>query len=136
MRLIERTACLSEMMEVADTPDIRVIIGVRRSGKSKLMEAVAQKISERQPHANIIRINYNLTGFEGVMEYRPMEGYVESRYMPGRQNYLLIDEVQMCEPFEKALNSLHARERCSMFVTSSNAFLQSSDLATLFVGRT
>lgn len=136
MKLIERTAYLSEMLELADTPDIKVITGVRRSGKSKLLEALAQKISERQPDANIIRINYNLTDFEDILDYRSMEAYVEERYVPGRQNYLFIDEVQMCRSFEKAINSLHAREKYSIFVTGSNAFLQSSDLATLFVGRT
>lgn len=136
MKLIERTTYLSEMLELADTPDIKVITGVRRSGKSKLMETLAQKIVERQPDANIIHINYNLTDFEGIMEYRSMEAYVEERYAPNRQNYLLIDEVQMCASFEKAINSLHAREKYSIFITGSNAFLQSSDLATLFVGRT
>lgn len=136
MKLIERTTYLSEMLELADTPDIKVITGVRRSGKSKLMEALAQEIVERQPDANIIHINYNLTDFESIMEYRSMEAYVEERYIPSRQNYLLIDEVQMCASFEKAINSLHAREKYSIFITGSNAFLQSSDLATLFVGRT
>lgn len=136
MKLIERTTYLSEMLELADTPDIKVITGVRRSGKSKLMETLAQKIVERQPDANIIHINYNLTDFESIMEYRSMEAYVEERYAPNRQNYLLIDEVQMCVSFEKAINSLHAREKYSIFITGSNAFLQSSDLATLFVGRT
>ena len=136
MKLIERTTYLSEMLKLADTPDIKVITGVRRSGKSKLMETLAQKIVERQPDANIIHINYNLTDFESIMEYRSMEAYVEKRYAPNRQNYLLIDEVQMCASFEKAINSLHAREKYSIFITGSNAFLQSSDLATLFVGRT
>lgn len=136
MKLIERTTYLSEMLELADTPDIKVITGVRRSGKSKLIEALAQEIVERQPDANIIHINYNLTDFESIMEYRSMEAYVEERYAPNRQNYLFIDEVQMCASFEKAINSLHAREKYSIFITGSNAFLQSSDLATLFVGRT
>ena len=136
MKLIERTTYLSEMLGLADTPDIKVITGVRRSGKSKLMEALAQEIVERQPDANIIHINYNLTDFESIMEYRSMEAYVEERYALNRQNYLFIDEVQMCASFEKAINSLHAREKYSIFITGSNAFLQSSDLATLFVGRT
>ena len=136
MKLIERTTYLSEMLELADTPDIKVITGVRRSGKSKLMEALVQGILELQPDANIIHINYNLTDFEDIMDYRSMEAYVEKRHVPGCQNYLLVDEVQMCESFEKAINSLHAREKYSIFVTGSNAFLQSSDLATLFVGRT
>lgn len=136
MKLIERSTYLSEMMELVDAPDIKVITGVRRSGKSKLMEALAKKILEQQPDANIIHINYNLTDFESLMEYRALESYVEDHYAPEHRNYLLVDEVQMCESFEKAINSLHAREKYSIFVTGSNAFLQSSDLATLFVGRT
>lgn len=136
MKLIERTTYLLELLDLANTSDIKVITGVRRAGKSKLIEAFAQKISERQPSANIIHINYNLTDFEGIMEYHSMEAYVEEHYVPGCQNYLFIDEVQMCESFEKAINSLHAREKYSIFITGSSAFLQSSDLATLFVGRT
>lgn len=136
MKLIERTTYLSEMLELADTPDIKVITGVRRSGKSRLMEAFSKKILEQQPDSNIIHINYNLTDFEDILEYHALEAYVEERYKQERQNYLLIDEVQMCASFEKAINSLHAREKYSIFVTGSNAFLQSSDLATLFVGRT
>ena len=136
VKLIKRTTYLSEMLELTDTPDIKVITGVRRSGKSKLMEALAQSILDLQLDANIIHINYNLTDFEDIMDYRSLEAYVEEHYAPGYQNYLLIDEVQMCESFEKAINSLHAREKYRIFVTGSNAFLQSSDLATLFVGRT
>lgn len=136
MKLIERSTYLSEMMELVDTPDIKVITGVRRSGKSKLMEALTRKILEQQPDANIIHINYNLTEYEDIAEYHALEAYVEERYEADMPNYVLIDEVQMCESFEKAINSLHAREKYSIFVTGSNAFLQSSDLATLFVGRT
>lgn len=135
MKLIERTTYLSEMTEVAHTPDIKVITGVRRCGKSKLMEALADKLSSER-NAHIIHINFNLTAFENLLEYHALEAYVEAHWQYGKENYLLIDEVQMCPSFEKAINSLHAKEKYSIFVTGSNAFLQSSDLATLFVGRT
>jgi predicted AAA+ superfamily ATPase len=65
-----------------------------------------------------------------------LESYVEDRYIAAVSNFLLIDEIQMCEHFEKAVNSLHAKEKYDIYITGSNAFLQSSDLATLFVGRT
>lgn len=136
MKLIERTAYLSEIEGVMGTPDIKVITGVRRSGKSKLMEAFADKLLEGDPSANVIHVNFNLTEFEGLLEYHALEDFVEERYDSSRNNYLLIDEVHMCEGYEKAINSLHAKEKFDIYVTGSNAFLQSSDLATLFVGRT
>ena len=136
MRLIERVTYLNEIKELAGTPDIKVITGVRRCGKSKLMEAFADYLSKYDKSANIIHINFNLTEFEDLLEYHALEAYVESKYDPSVTNYLLIDEIQMCPSFEKAINSLHAKEKYDIYVTGSNAFLQSSDLATLFVGRT
>jgi len=136
MKLIERAAYLRELESVMNTPDIKVITGVRRCGKSKLMEAFIERLSDKDERANVIHINYNLTDYENIMEYHALEQFVEERYEPGMNNYLLIDEVQMCPAFEKAINSLHAREKYDIYLTGSNAFLQSSDLATLFVGRT
>lgn len=136
MKLIERTTYLSEIKSLVGTPDIKVITGVRRSGKSKLMEAFASEVKAHDRKANIIHVNFNLTEFENLMEYHALEDYVESHYDATKNNYLLVDEIQMCDGFERAINSLHAREKYDIYVTGSNAFLQSSDLATLFVGRT
>lgn len=136
MKLIERQDYLNELFELSGTPDIKVITGVRRCGKSKLMDAFASRLAESDKNANIIHVNFNLTEFEGLLEYHALENYAESKYVSGANNYLLIDEVQMCPSFEKAINSLQAKEKFDIYVTGSNAFLQSSDLATLFVGRT
>ena len=136
MKLIKRTRYLDELNSLKNTPDIKVITGVRRSGKSKLIEAFAKEIESNDKKANIIHINYNLIEFENLLEYHKLENYIESHYTSGKNNYVLIDEIQMCENFEKAINSLHAKEKYDIYVTGSNAFLQSSDLATLFVGRT
>lgn len=119
-----------------NTPDIKVITGVRRCGKSKLLDVFSNEIKKKDKKSNIIHINFNLTDFEALLEYHALENYAESNYKEKKNNYLLIDEVQMCEHFEKAINSMHAREKYDIYVTGSNAFLQSSDLATLFVGRT
>ena len=136
MKLIKRKSYLEELKDLLNTPDIKVITGVRRSGKSKLMDALESMILEDDPDANIIHVNYNLTDFEDILEYHALETYVEKHWSPAQNNYLLIDEIQMCVGFEKAINSLHAREKYDIYITGSNAFLQSSDLATLFVGRT
>ena len=136
MKLVERTAYLDELKDLLLTPDIKVITGVRRSGKSKLMDALADWLQANDPQANIIHVNFNLTDFENLLEYHALEAYVEDHYLEEKNNYLMVDEVLMCPSFEKAINSLHAKEKYDIYVTGSNAFLQSSDLATLFVGRT
>ena len=78
------------------------------------METLSRALLNDQPDTNIIHINYNLTDFEDIMDYRSLEAYVEGHFVPSRLNYLLIDEVQMCAAFEKAINSLQARERSSI----------------------
>lgn len=136
MKLIRRNGYLSKLAEVEGTPDIKVITGVRRCGKSKILEMFAQEVQERDPQVNIIQVNFNLVQFEPLLEYRALCDHIEGQYIEGTQNYVFIDEIQMCKGFEKAINSLHASEKYDLYITGSNAFLMSSDLATLFTERT
>lgn len=136
MKLIERKKYLNRLINVIGTPDIKIITGVRRSGKSKLLEAFMLYISTHFPNVNIIHINYNLLEFEHLQNYHALYEYVTYKYVLGQENMLFVDEVQMCEGFEKAINSLHASGKYDIYLTGSNAFLLSSDLATLFTGRT
>ena len=136
MKLIERKDYLEKMINVIGTPDIKVITGVRRSGKSKLLEAFKSYVSANIETANIIHINFNLPDFDDLTEYRPLYDYINAAYKEGADNFVLIDEIQMCNNFEKAINGLHASEKFDIYITGSNAFLLSSDLATLFTGRT
>ena len=135
MKLIKRTKYLNELRSLMHTPDIKVITGVRRSGKSKLLEAFIEKIKKIDATANIIHINFNISDFAHLLDCALLEAYIEECFEKGKNNYVLIDEIQMCKNFEIAINSLHAREKYDIYITGSNAFLQSSDLATLFVGR-
>ena len=136
MKLINRNQYLEKMIRVIGTPDIKVITGVRRSGKSKLLEAFKDYIETEYADYNIIHINFNLPEFDHLLEYKPLYEYIKSQYSKDKQNFVLIDEVQMCQDFEKAINGLHATEQYDIYITGSNAFLLSSDLATLFTGRT
>ena len=136
MKLIERTRYLRKLADVKGTPDIKVITGVRRSGKSKLLEAFIDVVRNEEPEANIIHINFNLPQYDDLLTYKALYDYITERYKPGTDNYVMIDEVQMCEGFEKAINGLHALEQYDIYITGSNAFLLSSALATLFTGRT
>lgn len=136
MKLIERTYYLQKLFDSVGTPDIKVITGIRRCGKSKLLEAFISKLETRREGINVIHINFNQTEYENLMEYHSLENYVKSRYKDSCDNFLCIDEVQMCQGFEKAINSLYDSGRFDIYITGSNAFLLSSDLATLFTGRT
>ena len=135
MKLIKREY-LKELIEVIGTPDIKVITGVRRSGKSKLLEMFKNYIIENIKDYNIIDINFNLVKFDNLRDYISLNNYIEKHYIVGKNNFVLIDEVQMCKEFERTINSLHAEEKFDIYITGSNAFLLSSDLATLFTGRT
>ncbi len=136
MKLIIRKQYLDKLINVMGTPDIKVITGVRRSGKSKLLESFKDYIEKKIPDSNIIHINFNLPENDYLLEYRMLYDYINSKYISGKENYVFIDEVQMCAGFEKAINGLHASEKFDIYITGSNAFLLSSDLATLFTGRT
>ncbi|MBQ7445212.1 MAG: ATP-binding protein [Clostridia bacterium] len=136
MKLIERKQYLDKIVGVIGTPDIKVITGVRRSGKSKLLEAFKSYVEQIIPNANVIHINFNLPDYDTLLTYRALYDYLNSKYVPGKDNFVMIDEVQMCEDFERAINGLHASEKFDIYITVSNAFLLSSDLATLFTGRT
>lgn len=135
MKLIEREY-LKELIDVMNTPDIKVITGVRRSGKSKLLEQFEKYIKNNVEDANIISIIFNSLDYEKYMEYHKLNDYVKEKYIENKKNYLLIDEVQMCEGFEKTINSIHSSGKYDIYITGSNAFLLSSDLSTLFTGRT
>lgn len=136
MKLIERDFYLTKLKDVVGTPDIKVITGIRRSGKSKLLESFMDYVKNIDPKANIIHINFNLTDYESLLDYHALHAYVEQAYLPDQNNFVIIDEIQMCSGFEKAINSFHASEKYDIYITGSNAFLLSSDLATLFTGRT
>lgn len=136
MKLIERKQYLDKMIGVIGTPDIKVLTGVRRSGKSKLLEAFKSYVQENIPNANIIHINFNLSKYDNLKEYEALNEHIESNYAEDKDNFVLIDEIQMCNGFELCINNLHATEMYDIYITGSNAFLLSSDLATLFTGRT
>lgn len=124
------------MINVIGTPDIKVLTGVRHSGKAKLLEAFMDYIMKNISNASIIHINFNLSKYDNLKEYKALNEYIETNYVEGKDNFVLIDEIQMCNKFELCINNLHATEMYDIYITGSNAFLLSSDLATLFTGRT
>ena len=135
MKLIDRNYYLNKLINVIGTPDIKIITGVRRAGKSKLIDRFEQYLKEKDQDASVIKINFNLKEFREYRTAEKLEEYVEEKTVSGKQNYLLIDEIQRCDRFEEAINGFYETEKYDIYLTGSNAFLSSSDLATLFVGR-
>ena len=136
MKIIPRDTYLDKMIRVINTLDIKVITGVRRAGKSKLLELFKEYINNNIDNANIIHINYNKKEFDNLLTGDELYNYISSKYIKNKENFVLIDEIQKCKGFEDAINSVHAEEKYNIYITGSNAFLLSSDLATLFTGRT
>lgn len=135
MRLIKRPYYLEKLIELKDIPDIKIITGVRRSGKSKLLDAFYDYLVSEPSGKNIIRIKLNLKKHEKLLNPDELYKYVDELYVDGVTNYLIIDEIQQCVGFERIINSFYEEERFDIYLSGSNAFMLSSDLATLFGGR-
>lgn len=135
MKTILRTQYMQRLIDLKGTPDIKIITGVRRCGKSYLLKSYIEYLKQGDEDINIIFVDLMDLEYEYLREYHTLYSYIESHYVPGKPNYVFIDEVQMCPDFELALNSLHSKQKYDLYITSSNAFLLSADLATLFTGR-
>ena len=111
MKIIERKRYLERIKALRDTPDIKIITGIRRSGKSNLMQAYIDYLKKNQDKVNIIFIDYMDLEFEEIKEYHALHKYVEDRFDEKKKNYLFVDEVQLCPNFELAINSLYSKNK-------------------------
>lgn len=133
--MLKREQYLNQLIESKDLNLIKVITGVRRSGKSTLLlqykdYLISQKISEK----NIIYMNFESAEWYDIKNYEDLYLYIKSNISKGK-NYILLDEVQNVESWEKAVNSMLVDINCDIYITGSNAYLLSSELTTLLAGR-
>ncbi|MCH3977249.1 MAG: ATP-binding protein [Bacilli bacterium] len=135
MKIIARENYLKQLISVKDTSEIKIITGIRRSGKSQLMLSYIEHLKNNATDINIIYIDFNDIANEKLKKYHALNEYIEAKFVNGKNNFLFIDEVQMCDKFELVINSLHSKHKYDIYLTGSNAFLLSSDLSTLFTGR-
>ena len=105
MQLIVRKEYLNELIELYGTPDIKVITGIRRSGKSVLLQEFVSYLQSLEEPVNIVMINLQELEFDHLLEYHALHKYILDQYKEGITNVLLIDEVQLCPQFELAINS-------------------------------
>ena len=135
MKIIERVDYQNYLWDVKDTRDIKVITGIRRAGKSEIMKSFVDRLKMNDTSANVVYVDLSVLENESLLEYHHLYEWAKARHKVGMKNYLLIDEVQLCKHFELSINSLHSLGLYDIYLTGSNAFMLSSDLATLFTGR-
>lgn len=136
MKRLERKPYLDWLLKWKDQQIIKVITGVRRCGKSTLFaiyqdHLMALGVDKTQ----IIAINFEDLEYEDLTDYKALYQYIKERIQPDKMNYIFLDEIQHVEHYEKAVDSLFLRENCDLYLTGSNGYLLSGELATLLTGR-
>lgn len=114
---------------------IKVITGLRRSGKSYLMLNLMEKIRASDPKANIIYINKELYEFNNIRDYNNLQLYFDNKVVVGAANYLFVDEIQEISEFQKCLRNILSKSLADVYISGSNADILSGELATILSGR-
>jgi len=133
---IDRKEYLEFLVKSKDRQIIKVVFGVRRCGKSTLFEIYKDFLLENGVEKNqIISINFEDMDYEELTDYKKLYEYIKSKMIGDRKNYIFLDEIQHVDKFEKVVDSLFIKENTDLYITGSNAYFMSSELATLLSGR-
>ena len=136
MKLIDRPQYVDFLIRNKDLPLIKVITGVRRCGKSTLFTLYKNYLlSQGVDPSQIISINLEDLAYEPLQEYHALYRYILRHMSPQGKNYIFLDEIQQVPQFEKVVDSLYIRENVDLYLTGSNAYFLSGELATLLSGR-
>lgn len=134
--MIPREEYITKLEAFRNKQIIKVVTGLRRSGKTTLMELYEDKLrKDGVLEEQIIHINFEDVDYDYIETYKDLHSEVVRRLVPDRMNYIILDEVQRVEGFERAVDSLYLRKNCDLYITGSNSKLLSGDLATLLSGR-
>ncbi len=136
MERIKREDYLSILRNFKDKQIIKVITGIRRCGKSTLLELFQDYLKENGVEENqIISINFEDADYEELQDRKKLYEYLKSKLVKGKKTYIFLDEIQKVGEFEKTVDSLFINKDVDLYITGSNAWLLSSELATLLTGR-
>ena len=134
--MLERKAYLDLLIKSREKQLIKVVTGVRRCGKSTLLALYIEHLkASGVADEQIIAINLEDLAYEPLLSYQALHQYIRERLCPGRYTYVFIDEVQNCPSFEKAIDSLFIQPQVDIYITGSNAYMLSGELATRLSGR-
>lgn len=136
MKHIERREYEEWLIRWQEQQIIKVVSGVRRCGKSTLFQMFRKKLHEQGVESEqIIDINFEDLEFEELTDYKMCYQYIKAHLIPDKMNYIFLDEIQHLEYFEKVVDSLFIKQNCDVYMTGSNAYFMSGELATLLSGR-
>ena len=134
--MIQRDQYLNELRAFRDTKLIKVVSGIRRCGKSTLFELYQEHLlNTGVAPQQIIAINFEDLEYDELQDYKALYAYIKERLIPDKMNYIFLDEIQNVPQFQKAVDSLFIKKNCDVYITGSNAYLLSGELATLLSGR-
>ena len=136
MKQIKRELYLNQIRKYYELDLIKVLTGVRRSGKSIILKQIIEELKSKTDDKHIIYINFEDFEFEEIDTAKKLHEFIKSKIIDSNKYYIFFDEIQHVKDFEKVLASFRATINCSLFVTGSNSKLLSGELATLLVGRT
>lgn len=135
MSMIKRIEYLEKLKKWKDKNLIKVVTGIRRCGKSTLLELFIEHLKEEKIDEEHI-VSINLESLEyNFSNYKDLYFYVVSKIKDDKKYYVFLDEIQNIEGFQKAVDSLYIKKNIDIYITGSNAFLLSGELATLLTGR-
>lgn len=134
--MIKREKYLEEIRKVMGKQVIKVLLGMRRVGKSTLLMQIQEELlNQGIDKDQMISLNFEWLEFESLKEYKALNEYIESKKIMGKKTYVFLDEVQEVDGFEKVVNSLNSKGDTEIFITGSNSKLLSGELATYLTGR-
>lgn len=134
--MISRPTYLEKLDQLRDKQIIKVLTGVRRSGKSTILELYQDKLLKEGVLSEQIQVlNFEDLGLAEITDYLELYKHVEEHLIPDKMNYVFLDEIQEVPHFEKAVDSLFIKKNVDLYITGSNAFMLSGELATLLSGR-
>lgn len=134
--MVIRTDYLEELNKWKDENVIKVVTGIRRCGKSTLLEQFQDELIHNGiSREQIIAVNFESLEFEELLDYKKLYSYILSKIASDKKNYIFLDEIQMVKDYQKAVDSLFIKDNIDIYMTGSNAYLLSGELATLLSGR-
>ena len=134
--MVERKEYLERLAQWKDEQVIKVITGIRRCGKSTLLLQYQAWLKANGVSADqIVSVNFEELEYEELLDYRKLYEYLKNHLCVGKKTYIFLDEIQKVTAFEKVVDSLYVKPDIDIYITGSNAYMLSSDLATLLTGR-